>query len=82
MSYPLYDEDNEDLSVCALGRNRTYDPQDRNLMLYPLSYERISLKFDKKQSKTTIQNTLLQLAKYEAFFLGCQPDAALVSPQE
>lgn len=43
MSYPLYDEDGIDAghnTRCALGRNRTCDPQDRNLMLYPLSYER------------------------------------------
>ncbi len=26
--------------TCALGRNRTCDPLDRNQMLYPLSYER------------------------------------------
>ena len=27
----------------ALDRTRTYDPQLRKLMLYPLSYERMSL---------------------------------------
>ncbi len=33
-------QDNFALLNCALGRNRTCDPLDRNQMLYPLSYKR------------------------------------------
>jgi hypothetical protein len=72
---------------CALGRNRTCDPQDRNLMLYPLSYERVFSDTTQPTTKTKTRKPtacrLKQLcpAKYGAFSRGCQSPSAPVFPR-
>ncbi len=37
------------LKLGALDRTRTYDPQLRKLMLYPLSYERVKVNYTGKR---------------------------------